>query len=176
MEITNYIKGAIDGDIKSIDYLKSIKKGIYIILFKPDSIIYEMGKKDFKFNEGQIVIKPGKFKNNLHYRFLGAKGYHDYWRSLENDEKIFSKCARVYLIADTSHTVSDYELTVETYINPMVKHLFEDASRITGGREYYSIDDTLEVAINKIDNIKHTIADEISEDKKSYFKRLMFNL
>lgn len=176
MDITNYIKGAIDNDQKSIDYLKSIKKGIYIILFTPDSTIYESGKKDFKFSNDQIVVKPGKFKNNLHYRFLGAKGYNDVWKYQDTEANVFSNCVKVYLISDMSHTISDYESSIEVHVNAMVKHLFEDAKVLKGGKEYYDVNDSADVAIHKINNIKHTISDEIAEDKKSYFKRLMYNL
>ena len=176
MEITSYIKGAIDKDKKSIDYLKSIKKGIYIIIFTPDNVIYERGKKNFKFNNNQIVIKPGKFKNNLHYRFLGSKGYNDVWKYLDTNDDAFSKCAKVYLISDVSNSVSDYESALEVYTNATLKYLFEEAKVIKGGKEYYEIKDNMKSTIDKINQIKYSIADEISFDKKSYLKRLMFNL
>ena len=176
MNITKYIKAAIDGDQESIQYLKSIKKGIYIVVFNPDSNISEKYKNDFTINAGDIVIKPGKFKNNLHYRFCGAKGYNDIWRYSDTEESALCDSAQVFLLTDVSYTVGDYEATVETYMAPTVKRIFDSAELLKGGKEYYRVDDTMKIVDQKINNIKHLVNDEVKEDKKSSFKRITFNL
>lgn len=176
MNITKYLKAAIEGDQESIQYLKSIKKGIYIVVFNPDRNISERHKKNFTIPAGHIVIKPGKFKNNLHYRFCGAKGYNDVWCYSDSGECALGETAQVFLLTDVSYTVGDYESTIETYMAPTVKRIFESAELLKGGKEYYRVDDTLKVVEQKINNIKHLVNDEVKEDKKSSFKRITFNL
>ena len=77
-DISVHVKNAASQkDEASIAHLKSIKKGVYIIIFNPKEDLHSSlaNKSHYIIHKDFRVVKPGKFKNNLHYRLFGGKSY-----------------------------------------------------------------------------------------------------
>ena len=180
MNITKYIRAAADSDQSAISYLKSIKKGIYFIVFKPSEELHNslVGKHHQIIEKDIITLKPGKFANNLYYRlFGGSKSYNGVWVNPDG-EKGWAQNVEVFLIADTSHTTNDFEEKIEISMKALAKMRFENSKLINKSKEFRVLEESDEYSIveQKIKNIYREISDEIKHEKTSPLSRILFNL
>ena len=130
---------------------KNIKKGIYLIHFNQNKLIYEVRNiKKNPFNKhiikkNEIVLKPGKFINGFKNRIFGGSGYAKYWKyenETQGNKRELSDCfensTSIYLIADLSDYEEDEFIElVEVYTKLILKRIFGVEKQEIRKSEYY---------------------------------------
>ena len=177
MDISDHVNKASQKDKASVDYLKSIKKGVYIIIFNPKEELHSSlaNKSHHIIEQDSVVVKPGKFKNNLHYRLFGNKSYNRVWVNKKNKE-VFAENAKVFLIAETSDTNNDFEQKLEVTLKALVHKHFKHPTLINKSSEFMKVDDSFKQSIKFIEAIKSEIESEINLYKSNTLMTSLFNL
>lgn len=165
--ITQEIKAALlNNDEEAIKYLRQIKKGIYLHIYKPSEIIYEQrAKKEHIINADLTVIKPGKFTKGLLSR---CKGYHDSWKYKSNDELCFLNEVNTYLLIDLSNYTNEYVARIEGGLMGLISFVFNDLKRYEKGSksEYRIINNNIQISAQIIEKLSNLIKIQLDNDFK----------
>lgn len=163
--ITTEIKAALlNKDEDAIKYLKQIKKGIYLHIYKPSQNIYEKRtKREHIINANLTVIKPGKFTKGLLSR---CKGYHQSWKYKSNDELCFLKEVNTYLLVDLSNYTNEYVARIEGGLMGLISYILnEDLNRYEkGSKSEYRIVNNNQISTETIDKLSCLIKKQLDND------------
>jgi hypothetical protein len=155
----------------------SIKKGIYLIHFKPTNMMYEvrnLSKQPFKkhvIEKDEIVLKSGKFTAGIKNRVFGSSGYAKYWKyeyEVQGRERTLSDCfeksTTIYLIADLSnYNENEYIELVEVYTKLILKRSGVEKQE-KANSEYFKFTKNINGLLNDINKIRDKVEEFVNNN------------